>query len=626
MIDPEYIKTELENAPKEIRTARVDELAVFYGVSRQTIWRKANDAGFRVRAEKSTKGETSISERTLDVIAARVSISKRLTKQFTNSVKKAAKDLEKSGAPLPVGYQRVCTLLRERGQDKASLSIPDPHVKLISLHPNHVHQFDVTNCLQWHFKNHGGLKERDVERMFYNNKLVKEAKKIKLELLRFVIVDHCSGAFFFKYYYTTGERAEDGADFFYNAWQNKADLINSMLLNYKREDGDCSPDTVYSGAYQFQGVPKMLVSDKGSILRNKAMMNLMAGLNVRIELHQAGNPRAKGMVEGLMRIIGYDFESDLKIYNIQSLEDLNRFALDWCIARNLENSFRRSFSRAKLWLKIRQEELRLCPDKIIFTKLQHRPEEKRKCDGNGVVSFEGFSYKCPDVNAAYRKVVVKINAYDYPSVDIHFNGFVYSVEPLARDEYGRVETPDAVIYGQYKALKRTETQKAKTHLEQVAKEEWGVGFKGENDKRQAIPPATSVLPEVALKQDDKVIYLQKQGVEIATPDIHAPLTDENIKYISVYQDCERRETTFSPNKPSMQEGGTGERFTQRYVRLVPISQMIRMYVDEIGKLSVEENKRLKATFKDGVPAEFTITDIYNFLHDDEENKASEKLA
>ena len=43
------------------------------------------------------------------------------------------------------------------------------------------------------------------------------------------------------------------------------------------------------------------------------MLNMMAALGVEVQTHEAGNPRAKGAVEGLMRIIGYDFESDLKL-------------------------------------------------------------------------------------------------------------------------------------------------------------------------------------------------------------------------------------------------------------------------------------------------------------------------
>lgn len=414
------ILEKLNTTPNELITETVKELAQELNLSVASIWRKANKAGFRVRKERADKNATVISEDVINYIASRVLISRRRNKQFTNSIKKAYEDYEKEHGKIGAGYERVCAILRQRGLDKVSLNLPAPALKLESLQPNHVHLFDVTNCLQWHFKNKGGLSERDVEKIFYQNKVVKEAKKIKQELLRFVLIDHKSGAFFFWYYYTSGEKASDGLDFFSKAWGDKKELIKNTL-----------GISDYNGKYQFQGLPKLLYSDKGSILQNKAMLNMMAALGVEVQTHEAGNPRAKGAVEGLMRIIGYDFESDLKTKNIQGLEALNAFALNWCIERNLKPDFRGgNIPRIDFWRKIKDDELTLSPDYEVFKKLYHKPEVTRVCTVQGIINFEGRKYHCPDTNAYGKTVLIKVNALEYPAIDIHFNGYVYKSEPL----------------------------------------------------------------------------------------------------------------------------------------------------------------------------------------------------
>ncbi len=573
-MDINYILNETNTLEGRELSNRIDQLAEFYGVARQSIWRLLNKAGVRKRSIRVDKGETKVTDDILNEIATRVNISKRLNGDFTNSVKKAVADMIESGINIPVGYARICTLLQMRNLDKKSLSTPTPHKQLISLYPNHVWQFDITNCLQWHLKNKGGLTERDFERLFYKNKVVKEAKKIREELLRFVIVDHCSGSFFFWYYYTSGERTEDGADFFYKAFEDKKSLILKTL------------DVEYKGKYQMYGVPNILYSDKGSILRSKVMQNLFEALDVKIELHQAGNPRAKGMVEGLMRIIGNDFESNLKRMKVDNLEMLNKVALDWCINFNCNKVFRNNKRRADLWLNIKEKELRVIPNEILFKTLQHKPAVTRKADGNRRISYDGRIYQCPDINAAKQSVIVKANAYEYPSIDIHYDGKVWTCAPLSIDKYGRYITDDAVTFGDYKSMPLTKLEKNKKELEKIAYEKWGVEYKGSKDKRQSVAPANVNKYEVKTTQDN-ITAIRKKGVETVTPNIHLPLTKEQKKYEVV---------------PS----------TDDY-RLIPIHDILRQYVAEYGRITPMINSKIKSLYPNGVPTSITLTDIHNMI-------------
>lgn len=581
------ILNRLNSCSDELITETIKELAVELNLSVASIWRKANKAGFRIRKERADKNRTIISDDVINYIASRVLISRRRNKQFTNSIKKAYEDYEKEYGKIEAGYARVCAILRQRGLDKENLNLPTPALKLFSLHPNHVHLFDVTNCLQWHFKNKGGLSERDVEKIFYQNKVVRVAKKIKHELLRFVLIDHKSGAFFFWYYYTSGEKASDGLDFFSKAWGDKKELIKNTL-----------GISDYNGKYQFQGLPKLLYSDKGSILQNKAMLNMMAALGVEVQTHEAGNPRAKGAVEGLMRIIGYDFESDLKTHNIQGIEALNAFALNWCLQRNEKAAFRGgTISRIDLWRKIKQDELIISPDYDVFKKLFHKPEVTRVCTIQGIINFEGRKYQCPDTNAYGRTVLIKVNALEYPAIDIHFNGYVYKAEPLDIDEYNNLILPNMSTFGNFNALKKTELQHKKEELERFASDKWQVEYKGKKDKKIALPSDNTPSAEIKVKQDN-IAYLSKAGVKAKIKDSSQPVTAQTCHFDGETQRLYNEQANKLNTAPV----------------LIPLHQAIDLVLSEYGKITPVMNKNLKALYPHGVPAELTATDIYNTIN------------
>ena len=321
------IKNYLETADN-VKEA-MEHLAFKLGVSYKRMQSIALEAGFRRRQERSNKGETSCPTDVIDLIAARVRISiKKGAKDafdINTTIKKEYETLIEEGVNIPVSYERICTLLRNMQLDRKSLTTAAPFVRLDSLHVNHVHLFDITNCLQWHLEKGHGMNEEDISKWLYPNKVLEEARKRDMnpKLLRYVMIDHKSHAFYFQYFYTTGERAVDGAEFFYNAWADKRPLIEKVL-------GVCD----YDGMYQFQGLPKFVYTDGGSIFKDTAIKNLMKNLGIEVLIHKTHNPRAKGMVERHMKIIGDNFESRLRRVKIETLKELNQFALDWCIEFN----------------------------------------------------------------------------------------------------------------------------------------------------------------------------------------------------------------------------------------------------------------------------------------------------
>lgn len=569
----------LINLSDNERTVEVKRLAKYYNCSISTIWRKANKAGIRARAERSDKGETAVDEWILEHAAALINKSRRKNDKFTFDVKEIYRHMkEELGIVIDVSYSRFCELLRMRGWTVDEFKKPTPHVQVISEHPNQLHQFDVSICLQWYFDDKKGELEEDTnyKRKYYANKIeqtVEQELRGKKKLHRYVLVDHCSGAFFFWYYYALGENSIDGADFLFKAWSSKKELVSTIT------------NSDYNGIYQFQGLPKILYTDQGAILRTKALKNLLESLNVQLEFHESGNPRAKGMVEGLMNIIEKGFESRLKIYGIKNIDELNAYALKWCVERNLLKDFRGAKeSRIEHWRKIKPEQFIKCPPYDIWAALIQEDAITRKVDGNGNISYMNKTYTVTDTNLIYKEVVVKPHAFIKDSINVHYNGLVFTLQANIKDEFNRTISANAVKVGDNKALKETAVQKFDKKSEEILSNTYGVDFHGKGNKRSMRPP-TKPKDETVLATDN-IAYLQPAG------------TDAQV----------------NPTAPITAEKRTVKQSKQTEERYIKLSELIRMYNAEHGRITVDEKEKLVALYLKGVPASVTIDDIYNMLH------------
>lgn len=557
-------------------------LAFRKGVSIKRMKAIALQAGFRQRKERSNKGSTSCSTEILDLIAARVLMStkKGATDRYdiNTSIKKEYETLIEEGFNILVGYERICTLLRDLEIDRDKLVSQKPFVRLDTPHVNYAHLFDITNCLQWHLEKGKGMKEEDITKWLYPNKVLEHAKQrdLKPKLLRYVMIDHKSRAFYFQYFYTSGERAQDGAEFFYNAWRNKSELIEKTLGIYN-----------YDGMYQFHGVPKYLYTDGGPIFKDTAIKNLMTQLGVEVLIHKTHNPRSKGMVERHMKIIGDNFESNLRRYKIETLEELNAFALDWCIRFNNEKLVSKTnYSRSQMWRKIKPEELLILPDKDIYNSLISKSEETRVLNGNCEFSYKGQDYICDNPNFAKQKVLIKIHLSDFPILHIHFNGVVEKAYPFERDEYGRPIIKRTGIIGQkFTSHTKTNVELKKENLEKVAEKVDGVVFTGNNDKRIAKPTINKTSKPITKTKKDTVAYIIPQGEIVQPNNPYKPLTKEVIS------------PTTTCNMPI----------------LIPISQAIQILLSEYGSITSSMNKNLKKLYPDGVPQSLTATELYNII-------------
>jgi len=563
-----HVETALRGLSPAEATQKIRELAQHYGVTTATINRWAAGKGIRFRRQRRDKGASGATREILLSASTLMLVSRRTSNEIPLPACDAKMILDDSGhATGGVSANRFIARLRQEKISAKDMLRPSPHQRLLSDHPNHVWQFDVTNCLQYFLDDKKGLGERDTEMTMYKNKIVKTAKTIKKELLRYAVVDHCSGAFYFQYFYATGERAADGSAFLFRAMRPKDELIKKLF------DGESAPKL---GKYRMHGVPIKLICDRGSIATAKANQALFEALRCELITHMPGNPRAKGAIEGLMKYINR-FEARLKLQRPESLAELNRWALDWCIYTNGVPKMRGVAPRSVLWSFITAEQLRLCPDEDLYRLLIREPAVTRVADGSCLISVDNRSYQIPDSQAAWQKVHVVRHPYEYPNIEVHFNGKVWLCQPIPEDQYGR--RTNGTPYGEYKTPKYTGTQRAKTEMEHKA-EELGITWKGTGDKRMAqAPPVGFESPlQVFGHHADKVgniEFIEKKGtpLEIKHPDE-------------------------PENKPITSDAAEVPRTIA--ARMISCTELLKKLSAEIGTVPTTLNAELRAQYERGI--------------------------
>jgi hypothetical protein len=271
------------------------------------------------------------------------------------------------------------------------------------------------------------------------------------------------------------------------------------------------------------------------------------------------------------------FEARLKFKRPADLDELNRWALDWCIYANGVPLMRNIAPRSILWSYITQEQLRLCPEEELFRLLIREPTIGRTADGSCLISVDNMHYQIPDTQAAGQRVAVVRHPYEYPAVEVHFNGFIWLCRPIPVDRYGRLT--NGVRYGEYHAPKHTETQKSMNEMEKMT-DGWGLKWKGTGDKRMAeAPPVGYESPlQVFGHHAEKVgnlEFIAKKGTPL---DIQEPDVPEN--------------TALTSDAVSVSRG-----IAARRISFVEFLKQLR---EEIGVISPELNRNMKERYGAGI--------------------------
>lgn len=327
------------------------------GVSVATLQRWLKEARDVVRKTRTDAGSTCVSREAADKIAAMLYYGARHNGKRARCVESAVDVLMRAGEiDLPVeadtgairipSRSTVVRALTAHGVSMAQLSRPAPHTEMRSLHPNHVWEVDASVCSLFYMENGSNTGQgRDESRPYaadaarfvdpsadYKNKPHNMARVERGSVVRYVVVDHCTGAFFV--HYALGvESAANAAEA----------LIRAMTCT--------TPGMMH-------GKPKIIVADQGAAHKSAAFRHLLDTLEIRLILHAPKNARATGAAEVANRIVGEHFEPDLRLFAVADVEKLNETALRWALwFQSRRPHSRHGMTRTQAWARIAPAEL-----------------------------------------------------------------------------------------------------------------------------------------------------------------------------------------------------------------------------------------------------------------------------
>ncbi len=486
-----------------------------YDVHLQTLHRQLKNIGWTSgRKRRSDAGSTSMDQETLVELSAALKAGVRKNGKATMEIPNARALLAANGREFKVGNSQLRNLLRQQKMDLATQKQPTPHTNMRSLHPNHVHQVDPSLCLLYYSPDGKQRVMRDDE--IYKNKPEFIEQVGNLKCWRYVLTDHYSNTVLVRYYQAKGETQENLYDF--------------LLWCWMRVEGR-----------PFHGLPKLLVWDKGSANTSSAIKQALKAFPVEHYEHEAGNPRAKGSVEGANNLVEKLFESRLLYEPVCSVDELNAAAEAWQNAYNADcipeydaklrrKGMRVPMARFDIWQRIRQEQLRLLPDIEICRYLLTAKPESRLVRGDMKISFvhpvakRSIEYDLRGVDGVYPrlkvmvsplvmggefKVIVAIEDYQGELIE-------HVIDPVAFDEMGM--PVDAPVWGQdFKSQPDTEVEQVGKKADEAAypnKDQKEI--KKAKNKREA--PFGGLDAHSHLKDVYTPDYLVKRGTELHVPD------------------------------------------------------------------------------------------------------------
>lgn len=493
----------LKNAKPRERRDIIEEYSKKTGRSKPQLYRVAKAHGFETGRTRCDKGvlKSGLTEGQINYVAAIIHTTGRENKGPIMPVERALQiaidnGVIEEGQITPV---RLTAILKERQLSKTHMKAPAPHTEMRSLHPNHVHVFDVSVCIQYYLKD-GKMAIMD-ERDFYKNKLEKFTK-IKARLMRYVIADHFSGAFHLKYYNAAGESADNLFDFLKEAWAKKQDE-----------------------KLPFHGVPFNLLMDSGAANTARATVALLERMDVNVPKGRPYNPRRQGALETMHSVLEEWFESGLRIQPAFDVDTLNAWADDFSIwFQAMKEHSRHGMPRSQCWLMIKPEQLRLLPPDDILQDLFANPEEECTVNGDYSIRFRGNRYNVKHVEGVFARAKVKaiLKPFKWPKVDVSYQGKLYECEPITilPAHLGGFRADAAVIGSEYRSQPETVTQQAEKVLENLAY--------GEERKKDSVPFAGARVFGHHAEKVEGLSFIQRQGTPI---EIDRQITEKSISMI-----------------------------------------------------------------------------------------------
>lgn len=508
----EYLP-ELRATSGRAHSAKRKAVAALFGISDSTLSRWCQAAGVS-RWQRRDRGARRID--VTDDVLRQLFALQYSSKSLKHGPIMTAKDVidiaERNGIidPDSVTPAYYNAWLRAQGISRTEVETPEPHVDLISLGPNHVHQADFSLAVNWKVENNKVI----YEHLVYKNKLPAAGVP---RIWRFALVDHATGYFFPRYAIAPGEDIVMFLEGLYYGWSEKT--VNGCSIQHQ---------------YPFRGVPRILMVDRGPAMRSKITADLLSRLGVTLNICEGS--RSKGAVESLMWWWEQRFESRFRLQPLTSIEELNHEA--WGFAAwmcSQETHSRTRATRRGLWefhLNRKPEtQLRMMNiDLQTFQRIATTEPQKCRVSGSGVIAFKAKKYRVPTELIEHGYVAVQYSPFDYPQITVRAfddaNAPVFLCEPIELDEFG-FPTDGVVIGSEYKSHKHTERKRMAAGAEQwlgdYQKQGAAIQTRGYHLERVEATGVRSNETDMAVEQQPAAIYSRIRAREEVVARVGRPL-------------------------------------------------------------------------------------------------------
>ena len=331
----------------------VRDAAAKAAVSADSIYRWLKAAGWSSgRKPRADKGSSVVPPEALRDVSRVLAAGRNARGEPNIPLTQAQRILGETGHDAgAVSRAHLNRLLNQSGLGLRHMTAPTPAIQRQSQHPNHVWMVDYSPAIQWYFRDETGAKRLELHRDGGARFASKPAnvRALRRILHRFCTVDHYSGAIFVRYYYTSGERAEDVVDFLAHAMGEKS---------------------IGRSRFPMRGVPRRLVFDQGSANKSAVVLNMLASLGVTVEHHAPGNAKASGAVEKAHHIWQQQFEARMALEPATDLDTLNGQAERFAAHLNATAEHSRTrFTRSGLWSTITGAQLVEAPPRTTIISL-----------------------------------------------------------------------------------------------------------------------------------------------------------------------------------------------------------------------------------------------------------------
>ena len=455
------------------------------------------------------KGETCVPEALCRKVAGLVICGDRANGKRPMCIKDAVKRWEANGEGIAdpetgevtmPSVETISRAMRRYGCHPDQLRVASPSVRMRTEYPNRLWQADASVCVLYRIRGTGNIGLMKEES--YNEKKPENLIKIRnTRIVRYIVVDHCSGNFYLRYEQAAGEDAKGVLD----------TLIDAIT--------DRGPQDV------MHGVPEILYTDPGPGPASSLVTGFCGQMGITPAQHVPGRARATGSVEKCQDIVECKFESRLRFLEVPDVAQLQVLADRWrryFCATAIHTRTKKT--RNDVWLSIPAEKLRTAEADVMHSiaawgevRCQVKDDFTISADTRTHYGVRRYDLRELGYHGLQVRdsVSVRLNPYKAPSIIAVIEKpdgekVSFEVPPMQFDGAGFDLGAPAFGEG-FKAMPKTRAEK---NLEAIKKEAYGVQSVEEADKmRRAGKPAYAGI-DIMADVKEAPTYLKKAGTPL----------------------------------------------------------------------------------------------------------------